>query len=252
MAHAPEQNALRVLTGRDAPFSYSCAGCNRCCHDKRIQVGPYEIARLAAASSLTTTVFIERHTDDGCYLRFENGACTFLTPKGCSVHAARPLVCRLYPLGRVALPEGGEQVVELRAHPETEGTYGTTGTVAEYLEQQGVAPYVQAARLYYELLERVVELLDQSPVDGHVADAAETADADADAADAAAAAQDDSEEPPSLIDIDAVVTTHCKETDQPVPSELWEKMLLHIAVVDAWLTRNRLPTDRVVIEEPKL
>ncbi|HMR09123.1 MAG TPA: YkgJ family cysteine cluster protein [Polyangiaceae bacterium] len=240
MAHAPEQNALRVLTGRDAPFSYSCAGCNRCCHDKRIQVGPYEIARLAAASSLTTTAFIERYTDDGCYLRFEDGACTFLTPKGCSVHAARPLVCRLYPLGRVALPDGGEQVVELRAHPETEGTYGTTGTVAEYFEQQGVAPYVQAARLYYELLERVVELLDQSPVDGN-------ADADD-----AATAQDDSEEPPSLTDIDAVVTTHCKKTDQPVPSELWEKMLLHIAVVDAWLTRNRLPTDRVVVEEPKL
>ena len=31
----------------DTRFSYRCTRCNSCCVDKRIQVNPYEIARLA-------------------------------------------------------------------------------------------------------------------------------------------------------------------------------------------------------------
>ena len=50
----------------------------------------------------TTTDVISRYTRDGTALAVRpDGSCVFLGPQGCSVHAGRPLVCRLYPLGVV-------------------------------------------------------------------------------------------------------------------------------------------------------
>jgi Fe-S-cluster containining protein len=93
---------MRDSLNRDTPFGFSCNRCLQCCRDKKIQVNPYEIARLAARLGISTTVFIAEHTDaGGVHLRFDDeGACVFLDAQGCSVHEDRPLVCRLYPLGR--------------------------------------------------------------------------------------------------------------------------------------------------------
>ena len=73
---------------RDSAFSYTCHACNRCCHNKAIRVNPYEILRLARYLGLSTTHFIERHTEaGGTVLRpNENGDCDFLGERGCSVH----------------------------------------------------------------------------------------------------------------------------------------------------------------------
>lgn len=214
---SPGQRSLDVLPGRGTPFSYSCAGCGRCCHDKRIQVGPYEVARIAQLLSLSTTEVLERYTDEGSALRFVDGACVFLAGQGCSVHDARPLVCRLYPLGRIALPDGSEEIVELRPHSETEGTYGKNGKVGEYFEQQGATPYINAARLYYELLERVVRVLD-----AHVDEATEGEEADL--------------APPDLLDIDLALQG--AQLESTPPGDPWERMVLHISIVDDWLAAN--------------
>ncbi len=185
--------------------------CNRCCHDKLIPVSPYEVARLAANLELSTTEVIERFTVDGNALAFPDGACTFLTERGCSVHADRPLVCRLYPLGRVAQPDGTETWVELAPHPATAGEYGTAGTLEQYVESQDAAAMVEATRRYYALLGRVVALV-----------AAEEGTADSD---------EPVDEPPDLIDIDAALAGR----GIAVPGNPWEKMELHLDAVSAWL-----------------
>ena len=152
---------------RDAAFSYQCHACSRCCHRKRIQVNPYELVRLARNLGTTTTDVIARFTvDEGTVLATRaNGACVFLGPAGCTVHADRPLVCRLYPLGRIVRADGSEVFVENEPHPQTEGEYGENGTVRAFIDSQGVAPYIAAADRYFAVLARLTGV-DDPPVAG--------------------------------------------------------------------------------------
>src|SRR6266700_2871554 len=122
----------------NTPFSYVCHRCRACCHDKLIQVNPYEIARLARNRGGSTTAFIANFLDRGVYLhRVENGACVFLGPEGCTVHPDRPLVCRLYPLGGHVGPDDTVTYSHVEPHPETKGVYGREGTMADYIARQG-------------------------------------------------------------------------------------------------------------------
>lgn len=145
----------------DSAFSYRCGGCSRCCLGKAIRVGPYEILRLARHLNLSTTEFISHHTQSGgTVLRTtEQRNCGFLGPTGCSVHADRPLACRLYPLGMQVSPEGETRFGSLHPHPESEGTYGRDRTVADYLASQQTGPFLAANDAYERLYDFMVEAL---------------------------------------------------------------------------------------------
>lgn len=145
----------------DSAFSYVCGACSRCCEGKAIRVGPYEVLRLARHFKLSTTEFIAKHTQSGgTVLRTtEQGNCGFLGPMGCTVHADRPLACRLYPLGMQVSPEGEITFGSLHPHPQTEGVYGTDGTVANYLATQGTDPFLAANAAYEKLYEHMVSVL---------------------------------------------------------------------------------------------
>lgn len=153
----------------DGAFSYRCNACSRCCHDKRIQVNPYEIARLAANRGLSTGDFIAQYLEnDGPYLRFtDDGACAFLGPGGCTVHPDRPLVCRLYPLGRHVSAEHGERFIHATPHPQTEGVYGTDGTVADFLDSQQAAAFIDAADRYHSLVDELLAMVENNAATEH-------------------------------------------------------------------------------------
>jgi uncharacterized protein len=147
---------------RDSAFSYGCHACNRCCRNKAIRLNPYEILRLARYLGISTTQFIERHTEaGGTVLRpKESGDCGFLGELGCSVHPDRPLACRLYPLARWVTPEGAESFGHLTPHPRSEGVYGNSGTVQDYLDHQQLEPFFEMSERYSKLYERMVDLLE--------------------------------------------------------------------------------------------
>ena len=154
---------------RDSAFSYLCNACSRCCHNKAIRVGPYEILRLARRLGMTTTEFIALHTEAGgtmLRMRDENNrACIFLSEKGCGVHPDRPLACRLYPLARWVDSDGQESFGHLTPHPKTEGMYGTGATVGDYLDQQGAAPFFDVGDRYGAVYQRMVERLERLDAD---------------------------------------------------------------------------------------
>lgn len=142
-------------------FSYECNRCKRCCSDKRIRVNPYETYRLSRALGLSTTEFLVRHTTaQGTELaRADDGHCVFLGPEGCTVHADRPLVCRLYPLGRHVAEGEPDRFHHLEPHPESEGVLGDAGTVADYLAAQGAAPFMHAADVYLDVVAALADTL---------------------------------------------------------------------------------------------
>jgi len=217
---------------RDGAFSYECHACKRCCHNKLIQVNPYEIARLARNRGISTTEFIDRYlADEGPYLRFlDNSACVFLTEQGCGVHPDRPLVCRLYPLGRHRSAEGAEHFTRLAPHPQSEGVYGDSGTIAEFLAGQHITEFVEAADHYLELFYRMYEAMWQGDLAELESDTPEDTASDI--------PEDITRE---WLDLDAAITRYCAERKIIEPSELSERLKLHIAIIDSRLELAQEP-----------
>jgi len=158
---------------RTSPFSYRCHACSRCCRGYRIKVDPYEVLLLARHLAISTTALLQRYVgEDGIALKHNSDdSCVFLSDRGCTVHPARPLACRLYPLGRRAESTGSETFYHLTPHPQTEGHYGTDGTVHDYLTDQKTQPLIDGAERYLVLFRRLVAALGSMPDKG-VADSA--------------------------------------------------------------------------------
>ncbi len=122
---------------------------------------------MSCALGIGTTEFLSRYTEQGgTVLRTtEDGRCVFVGPDGCRVHARRPLVCRLYPLGRRTDAKGRESFAKYATQPECEAVVGCDGTIATFLKSQGVGPYFEWSRHYGEIYRRMIELLERAELD---------------------------------------------------------------------------------------
>ena len=90
-----------------------CSGCSACCHGmvNSIVLDPYDIYRLTSMRGDTFEHLLEEkkvewNVVDGqilpnLALKDADEACGFLDDKGrCSIHAYRPGICRMFPMGR--------------------------------------------------------------------------------------------------------------------------------------------------------
>ena len=201
------------VPSRSTAFGYVCRRCSRCCRDKQIQVNPYEVARLARAKGQSTSEFRAAWTEDGLgtvLRQNEDGTCVFLGPQGCEVHRDRPLVCRLYPLGRTVRSDGSEYFIRLEGHPQSAGEFTDRGTIADYLAAQDAQPFMDAADAYYQWLCLACERLGALPDDAAGEAGAEDAD---------------------LLDLDTTIARHCKATGEAEPGNLEDRMRLHVRLL---------------------
>lgn len=86
-----------------------CRGCSDCCRmDPLIVLDPWDLYQLQKATGENFSALMDSRVRleviDGLILpvlKMEGGICTYLGADGrCSVHGARPGICRMYPLGR--------------------------------------------------------------------------------------------------------------------------------------------------------
>lgn len=162
--------ATRWLEPEDR-LPLTCSRRGTCCHGKDIRITPWELALLAQARGVAPAVFREAATDDaGTRLRCDGPAgwqglpacAMYDAAGGCSVHASRPLACRLYPLGR-ALDRGRERFFhEGRRLPCLDGGCPEVVDlpmlrVREYLGQQGIAPFTAVRDDYLEVAQDLAE-----------------------------------------------------------------------------------------------
>lgn len=220
--------AYPVPSHRDTAYAYQCNNCKNCCHDKLIQVNPYEVARLAFHLGVSTAEFARDCLDDNVYLkRTTSGACIFLDSAGCGVHPHRPLVCRIYPLGRHVAGHRGETFSHFTPHPQTAGAYGQDKTIEDYLMQQGAMEYMMAADRYVQLFHRLHALLR--------AYLAREPQLGQELKPAAAAARMDM---PAWLDVDSVVASYCTAHGLSAPNTIDGKMQMHITAIDSWLEQH--------------
>ncbi len=103
-----------------------CAGCSACCMrmGASVVLDPYDVHRLVTGTGMSFEALLQKHLElnvvDGVILpnlkmAGEKEACAFLNEEGrCTVHAHRPGICRIFPLGR--LYEGGSFKYILQVH----------------------------------------------------------------------------------------------------------------------------------------
>jgi Fe-S-cluster containining protein len=172
-----EEVTRRILA--DAPrlksdhkFSFSChpgISCfNVCCADVNIVLTPLDILRMSRRLKMTTTEFLAKYTfvpfTEEQKLPFvflkmnddDNKTCPYVIEQGCSIYEDRPWPCRMYPVGE-ASPEDekvqGEGFFFLMREDHCKGhEQQRTFSIAEWMEDQGVAEYGEVGELFKQIL----------------------------------------------------------------------------------------------------
>ncbi len=161
---------MRTVLGPEQVLPLTCTRSGTCCHGKDIRITPWELARLAQARGLEARIFRDSFmVDAGTRLRLDGppgwrgqAACSQYDPQqGCSLHDARPLACRLYPLGRERQGEEVRYIHEGRRFPCLDGCPEVTElprlSVREYLAGQGAEPFAVVRDAYLEMAQDLAE-----------------------------------------------------------------------------------------------
>ena len=91
-------------------------------------------------------------------------SCHFWTGKGCRIYEARPLACRLYPLGRV-FDHGASHIVLPELNVCSGLDSSSSKTVADYLRTQNTALFTTMADAWIEFVSHIEQLpLADAPV----------------------------------------------------------------------------------------
>lgn len=139
-----------------------CQGCHSCCQDMgdTIQLDPMDVARLTRGLGCSFDALLGHEIRlgvvDGIVLPHlamgENGRCLFLNEKGrCRVHALRPGICRLFPLGRFYEKDGFQYFLQKR---ECVRGNRTKVKVEKWIDTPNLAEYDQyITKWHYKIME---------------------------------------------------------------------------------------------------
>lgn len=149
----------------------TCSRKGTCCHGNQVFLNPWELRRLATEKQLDVRDFSAQFCDwKGIRLKFDGlpdhrnkKACNLYIPDaGCSIHEARPLACRLFPLGRQVQAGEVTYVYQGNQFPCLDGCSEVNQlpflTVEAYLKGQQVATFEQAQDAYLEMMQNLADV----------------------------------------------------------------------------------------------
>lgn len=147
-----------------------CKGCSACCKGmgESIVLDPYDIYRLTKGLSVTAEQLladrkIELNVVEGVVLPniAMHEECGFLNSEGrCSIHAHRPGICRLFPLGRIY--EDGSFSYFLQVH-ECKNTNRTKVKVKQWIDTENVSQYEDYISKWHYFLKDVSAYISTCP-----------------------------------------------------------------------------------------
>jgi len=145
-----------------------CEGCSACCRGmgNSVVLDPYDVWRLTRGLGIAFSEMIGKQimlsVVDGLILpslNMENqtGACPFLNEEGrCSIHAFRPGICRLFPLGRY-YHAGGFSYVLMTGECKKENR--SKVKIDKWLGEPNLKAYEKFVMQWKEILEQTREML---------------------------------------------------------------------------------------------
>lgn len=142
-----------------------CEGCSACCKGmgNSVVLDPYDVWRLTRGLGITFAEMIGKQVMlsvvDGLILPSLNmdstGVCPFLNEEGrCSIHAFRPGICRLFPLGRY-YHDGGFSYVLMTGECQKENR--SKIKIEKWLGEPDVKSYEKFILLWKNILEQTRE-----------------------------------------------------------------------------------------------
>jgi Fe-S-cluster containining protein len=151
------ENIDNLEIGLDDSFRFKCYGCGKCCKNREdILLSPKDLFNIAVALGKTTVEIMasicDRYIGGGSRIPLvrlqpigKNQVCPLLKDNRCAVHALKPAVCALYPLGRFvkykadngSVDLSGEASVSYLLNPIECGGH-RNNTVRSWLESFGL------------------------------------------------------------------------------------------------------------------
>ncbi len=143
--HDIEKYLNNVLKPDDT-FQFSCKMCGACCRkrDDPIVLSGLDLFRIAQEMECTIIEACFRYTRGSLGPQFhvpiltlrerDDGSCALLRKGKCMVHDNKPVVCAIYPLGRVILHEDDSIQYFRQDMDDSCGTNGKTWTLQEWLD----------------------------------------------------------------------------------------------------------------------
>jgi len=140
----------------------NCEGCSACCRGmgNSVVLDPYDVWRLERGTGIPFAQMIGNQVMlsvvDGLILPSLNmestGACPFLNGEGrCSIHAYRPGICRLFPLGRY-YHDGGFSYVLMTGECKKENR--SKIKIEKWLGEPDLKAYEKFVMQWKEVLEQ--------------------------------------------------------------------------------------------------
>ncbi len=156
------------LTSRFKFRCHSGLDCfNCCCADVNIVLTPYDVLRMRRRLGLGSEEFLTRYTvmptlkDQKIPVVLlkmqdnEKKSCHFVGEAGCTIYEDRPWPCRMYPVGMASSSTRHHEGEEFYFLVEEDHCHGhgkeREWTVAEWMQDQGVAAYNGHGQLYKDI-----------------------------------------------------------------------------------------------------
>lgn len=140
---------------------HDCEGCSACCRGmgSSIVLDPLDVWRLCAGLEMDFSGLLEKYIElnvvDGVILpnlklAGDREACSFLSEEGrCTIHAYRPGICRLFPLGRFYEDDGFRYFLQIH---ECQKTNRGKIKVKKWLDTPDLKTYEKYITDWHQLL----------------------------------------------------------------------------------------------------
>ena len=156
--------------GLDDTFEFECRQCGQCCHNRDdLVLTAYDIFRIARHLSVTPLEVIKKYCES--YIGDESripvvrakpkqhdGVCPFLRKGKCSIHAAKPVVCAVFPLGRVYNTNNEEFYIFQKVRCGAKSTH----TVREWIREFGIPEIDTIGRLWSKVIIWLVRYMEKT------------------------------------------------------------------------------------------
>lgn len=119
------ENYEEYLIGIDDEFSFKCRSCGKCCRNRHdILLSAKDLYNMARHLGISIIELLKTycntyvgHDSKMPITRLQpiggNSRCPFLDKRKCRVHEAKPVVCAMYPIGRmIEFNEKGDPIIE--------------------------------------------------------------------------------------------------------------------------------------------
>ena len=164
------KNRKIKFLAKKSKIRFQCQRSGQCCHHNHVMLNPFDIMEMAKFLQIPSSVFLKEyvsfHIGDNSHLpvamlkQIQSGDCAFLQDRKCSIHPAKPKICRAFPLAAASVfhkktgkTEYGYLQTKRISCPGTRANH--TITFEQFRKQSGLKRYDEGSRPFIEGIQEL-------------------------------------------------------------------------------------------------